>query len=159
VPRGGSSSVGTATVEFDGLTETLKAFQSLEKDFLRPAANAELRRAAGGCAGKLALQLHRSAQACGVPVAPRVARSIQVNSDRMPTVKIGGSVRVGRRGAPAGRLVWGSEKGPSSVPNHFGVAPSAGYWIKPVVEAFNRDEALDVYRRAIVDLQIKYGLL
>jgi len=159
VARRRSSSIGTATVEFDGLMETLKAFQTLELE-LRRESNAELRRAAKTCATVLAGKLYRSAASSATAVASRVARSIRVKSDRIPVVSIGGSLRVGRRGAPAGVLVWGSEQGPKGGGvNHWGAPPSSGYWIAPVVAAFQRDEAVDVYRRAIVDLERSVGLI
>jgi hypothetical protein len=148
---------GGAAVEVEGLMETLKAFQALEKD-LRKEANSELRAAARQCATVLAAQLARAAGASGVPVAPRVARSIRVKSDRIPVVSIGGGTRVGRRGGSAGALVWGSEQGPKGGVNHWGVAPSSGYWIKPTVESFQRDESVSIYKRAIVDLLRKHEL-
>lgn len=147
-----------AAVQVEGITETLKAFQGLEAD-LRKDANSEIRQAAKTCATVLAGQLARAAAGSGVPVAPRVASSIKVKSDRIPVIQIGGSKKVGRRGAPAAKLVWGSEQGPKGDTNHWGVPPSAGYWIRPTVEAFQQSEAVAVYKRAIVDLQRRHGLL
>lgn len=150
---------GGLTVEFDGLMDTLKAFRALDAD-LRKTTNDELRAAAGECANVLAVGLVQSANSCGVPVAPNVARSIKVKRDRVPVVSIGGSMRVGhgKRGH-AGALVWGSEQGPKSDPNHFGVGPSAGYWIAPAVERFQQGPALDVYRRAVADLLRRHDLI
>jgi hypothetical protein len=156
--RSTGSSIGTVAVELDGLFETLRAFQGLEKD-LRSEANSELRQAARACASVLATKLAIAAQSSQTRVARRVARSIRVKSDRIPVVSIGGSLRVGAGGAPAGRLAWGSEHGPASSPNRWGAPPSSGYWIKHGVAEVQRTDAVDLYRRAIVDLQIKYGLL
>lgn len=94
-----------------------------------------------------------------MPVARRVATSIRVKSDRIPAVSIGGPKKVGAGGAPAGLLVWGSEQGPKSEPNRFGVEPSSGYWIKPTVARFQADEAVVVYKRAVYELQRKHGLV
>ena len=149
---------GVASVELDGLVETLKAFQALEADLARPAANKELRAAARVCATGLAAELVRAAAGSGVPVARRVAASIRVKSDRIPVVSIGGARKVGAGGAPAGVLVWGSEQGPKSDPNRFAVEPSSGYWIKPTVTGFQADEAVTVYKRAVYELQRKHGL-
>jgi hypothetical protein len=149
---------GTATVELEGIFETLKAFQGLERD-MRSEANAELRAAARTCATVLAGHLARSAAASGVPVAPRVARSIRVKSDRIPVITIGGTAKVGRTGAQAGKLVWGSEQGPKGDVNHWAVPPSPGYWIAPAVRAFQGDQSIEIYKRAIVDLERKHGLL
>lgn len=142
----------------DGTLETLKAFQGLEAD-LRKEANAELRLAGRQAAAGLAVELRGSAASSGVPVAPRVASAIRVKSDRVPTVIIGGSRRVGRRGAPASALVWGSEHGPAGDVNHFGVGPSAGHWIRPAVLRFEQGECMTIYRRAIVDTMRRYRLL
>lgn len=149
---------GGVSVEIDGLMETLKATRGLEKD-LRSEANAELRSAAKSCASGLAADLVRAAEASGVPVAPRVARSLRVKSDRIPVVSIGGATRVGRRGAPAGSLVWGSEQGPKSDPNRWGIPPSAGRWIAPTVSRFASSEAVAVYKRAVLDVLKKWRLV
>lgn len=134
--------------------ETLKAFNALEQD-LRKETNAELRQAAKTCATVLAAQLARAAAGSGVPVAPLVARSIKVKSDRVPVVSIGGSARVGRYGAPASALAWGSEHGG----HNFAAGPSSGYWIRPTVEAFQGDESIAIYKRAVYDLQRKHDLV
>jgi hypothetical protein len=150
---------GRVTVETPGLFETLKAFQGLERD-LRSEANAELRGAARACAARLVVELQRAAAACGVPVAPLVAAAARVKSDRIPVVTIGGARRVGRHGTPAGRLAWGSEQGSKSSPDRFAAALNpAGYWIAPTVERFARSDAVAIYRRAIVDLQRRHGLI
>lgn len=147
-------------LEVDGLQETLKAFGGLEAD-LRKEANTELRQAAKTCATVLAAQLARAAASSGVPVAPRVAKSIKVKSDRMPVVSIGGPKKVGtgKRGMAAA-LVWGSEQGPKSDPNRFGVGTNhAGYWIAPTTARFQAGEAITVYRRAVFDVMKKHGLV
>ena len=151
---------GGVSIEMDGLVETLGAFRALSGD-LRSETNAELRAAAGVCAGGLVRQLVAAASSSGVPVAPRVARSIRVKSDRIPVISIGGATKVGtgKRGH-AGALVWGSEQGPKSDPNRFAVSPnSAGYWIAPTVARFASDDAIEVYKRAVYDLLKKNGLV
>ena len=149
---------GGLTIEVDGLTETLKAFQTLEREFARPAANAQLRDAAGRCAEGLRGELVRAASSSGVPVAPRVARSIRVKRDRIPVVSIGGATRVGRTGGQAGSLVWGSEQGPKGAVNHWGVPPSSGYWIAPAVKRFGDGDAVTVYKRAVYEILRDSGL-
>lgn len=145
----------TSGYELDGMVETLKAFKGLEAD-LRREANAELRAAGAEAAGVFAARLRSAAAGSGVPVAARVASSITVKSDRLPTVKIGGSKRVGRRGAKAAALVWGSEHGGT----HFGVGQNgAGYWIAPTAKAFEGNEAMTIYRRAVFDTMKRYGLV
>jgi hypothetical protein len=153
VARGGLS------LEVDGLVETLAATKALERELERPAANRELRVAGKRCASVLAGELAIAAGASGVPVAPRVARSIRPKSDRIPVVSIGGATRVGARGAPAGVLVWGSEQGPKGDVNHWGVAPSSGYWIAPTVARFASSGALVAYRVAVADVLRRFGLI
>jgi hypothetical protein len=144
----------------EGMTETLRAFQGLEAD-LRKEANSELRSAARECAARLAVELVSAASASGVPVAPRVARSIRVKSDRLPVVTIGGPMKVGTgKQGSAGALVWGSEQGPKGDPNRFGVAPNlAGYWIAPATKRFEEGPALDTFRRAVAAIMRRWGLL
>jgi hypothetical protein len=139
-------------VELEGMTETLKAVRGIKDALERKEANAELRRAARECAGSLAADLARAAAGCGVPVAPRVARSIRVKSDRLPSVSIGDRA--------TGPLVWGSEQGPKSDPNRFAVSPNAsGYWIAPTVARFQGAQAVTIYQRAVVDIFKAHGLL
>jgi hypothetical protein len=150
---------GGVSLEIDGLIETIGAVRGLESD-LRSQTNKELRTAARECATRLAANLSRAAEQSGVPVAPRVAKSIRVKSDRVPVVVVGGPKKVGsgKRGAAAA-LVWGSEHGPKSDPNRFGVAPDpAGYWIAPTVAAFSGSQALSVYKRAVYEILRERGL-
>ena len=148
----------TFAVEVEGLTETLKALRGVEKD-LRMSANGEIRDAAGRCAEVLVGQLVAAASSSGVPVAPRVARSIKVKRDRYPSVSVGGTQPVGRRGAIAAKLVWGSEHGPASSPNHFGVGPGPGYWLAPTVARFKQGPAVATFEAAIARVFRRYGLL
>lgn len=140
-------------IETDGLMETLKAFQGLEAD-LRKEANGELRAAARQCAGELATALRAAASSSPTPVARRVASAIKVKSDRVPVVSIGGSARVGRYGAPAGELVWGSERGG----HNFAAAAGGSYWIAPTVERFASSDALRSFRAGVDALLRKWGL-
>ena len=148
--RAAPTSGASLAVEVDGLVETISAVQSLSRDFERPAANAELRRAAGRCASVLAnVELPAAAAASGVPVAPKVARSIRVRSDRLPVVQI-----------TAPGILWGSEHGPKSSPNRFAVpARSSGYWIAPAVDRFGAGEAVVAYRRAVYEILHARGLI
>jgi hypothetical protein len=148
---------GGLSIELEGIFETLKAVRDVEAD-LRPGVNNELRDAAEASARVLLVDLQAAAASSGVPVAPRVAGSARVKRDRVPVVSIGGATRVGRRGAPAGQLVWGSEQGPKGSTNHWGVPPSSGYWIAPAVERAG-PKAVESFRRAVADIFRKHGLL
>lgn len=148
----------TFAVEVEGLTETLKALRGVQKD-LRMSANGEIRDAAARCSEELVGYLGTAAASSGVPVAPRVARSLKVKRDRYPSVSVGGTERVGRGGAIAAKLVWGSEHGPATMPNRFGVPPSGGYWIAPAVARFKEGPAVSQFTAAIARVFRRYGLL
>jgi hypothetical protein len=140
-------------VDTPGLFDTLKAVQSLQAD-LRKQANAELRAAARECASQLAAELRVAAASSPTPQAQLVARTIKVKSDRIPVVSIGGTRKVGRYGAPAGALVWGSERGG----RNFVAADGGSYWIGPTVERFASSRALQSYRRGVYEILHKWGL-
>jgi len=142
------------SVQVDGLQDTLKAFQGLEAD-LRRTANGELRQAAGRTATQGVALVQESAASCGVPAAPLVARSARVKSDRLPVISIGGPKRVGRYGAPASALLWGSEHGG----HNFAAGPSSGYWIKPAVDRLKNGPAMAAYRAAVVQIMRRWKLL
>lgn len=141
------------SVQVDGVQQTLNATRQLEAA-LRRQTNGELRKAAGTCAAELLAELQGAAGASGVPVAPLVARSMKVRSDRLPVVAIGGSLRVGRYGGTAGQLVWGSEHGG----HNFAVPRGPGYWIRPTVERFKASRAVAVYQSAIAAIIHAAGL-
>ena len=148
------------SLEVDGMTETLGAVRGIADALERKETNAELRRAARTCATVLAGQLARAAESSGVPVAPRVASSIRVKSDRLPVVTIGGPKKVGAGKGTAAALVWGSEQGPKSDPNRFAVSPNpGGYWIAPTVARFQGSEAITAYKRAVYEILHDHGLL
>ena len=143
-------------VSVEGVRETQKALDGLGDD-LKPGG-AVTEAAGNALAELLAPALVASAQASGVPVAPRVARSVRVERGSRPGVSIGGSVAVGAGGAPAYKLVWGSERGPASEPNHFAVSPGPGYWIKPAVDRVGGTPALMAFDLAIAGRIRRHGL-
>jgi len=144
---------GGMSIQIDGLTETLRAFSGLEAD-LRRTANGELRQAAGETAQGLVAAL-RSSAASGPPAARLVASTVRVKSDRLPAVSIGGPARVGRYGAPASALLWGTEHGG----HNFAAAAGGNYWIQPAVERFQGDPSIAAYKRAVVAIMARWGLL
>jgi hypothetical protein len=141
-------------VTVSGVRETKAALDGLADDLL--PGGAAIRDAGNACAAELVPALRASASASGVPVAPRVARSIKARPGG--SVSIGDSTAVGRHGAPAYQLVWGSEHGPAGDPNHFAVPPGPGYWIKPAVDRFKAGPALATFRLSIAGHIVKRGL-
>jgi hypothetical protein len=136
-------------VETEGLEETKAAFDELRKG-LDAIDAGELRAASVEASTELAARLRAAASSSGVPVAPRVAQSVRPKLGGWPGVTIGGGVPVGRRGAIAAKLLWGSETGPAGDPNHFAVAPNAaGYWITPTTKAFKSGPGMARFRDAV----------
>lgn len=142
---------GKVTFEIDPITlrAYLKAIGGLDKEIQN-----EIRNESQRLGRDLANDLSRSAMTALPPVAKRVGLSITTPRDRLPTVKIGGTKRVGdpykpRGGgrtvrASAGALLYGSEYGYSgatvdrsgrNMGNRFR-APGKrdGYWIGPTTE-------------------------
>lgn len=140
-------------VKVDGVEETIAAVRGIAKD-LRKEANAEIRVASRTAAEALAAELRAAASSAATPVAARVAASVRVKSDRFPTVTIGGPRRVGRRGAPAAALVWGSEQGG----RNFAAASGGSYWIAPTVRAFESSGAIPIYHEAIARIIVRYRM-
>ena len=145
-------------VETSGLEETKAAVDELRAS-LDAIDAGELRAASVEASQALAAALRASASSSGVPVAPRVAQSVRAKAGGWPGVTIGGAIAVGRRGAIAAKLLWGSETGPAGDPNHFGVAPNpAGYWIGPTTKAFKAGPAMGLFQKAVDALVRKSGL-
>ena len=145
-------------VETEGLEETQRAFDELRASLQGVQAGA-LRAASVDVSNGLATALRAAASSSGVPVAPRVAESIRPKAGGWPGVAIGGTVAVGRYGAIAAKLLWGSEHGPAGEPNHFAVGPNgAGYWIAPTVKAYKTGPAMARFRKAVAELVAKANL-
>jgi hypothetical protein len=142
------------SIQIEGLTETLRAVSGLEAD-LRRTANGQLRQAAGEIAAQGVGLVRSSAAACGVPAAPLVASTARVKSDRLPSIQIGGPRKVGRYGAPAAALLWGTEHGG----HNFAAGASSGYWIKPAVDRLKAGPAVEAYKRAVAAILARWGLL
>jgi len=148
VPRTGVTVIGAR--------ETELALNGVAVDLAGAGPIAE---ASIATAEELAALLRASAAASGVPVAPRVARSVTVKQGRRPTVSIGGAQRVGAGGAPAFKLAWGSEHGPAEGAdvNHFAVPHGPGYWIKPAVDRV-KPQARETMDLAVAGSIRRHGL-
>jgi hypothetical protein len=142
----------TITYDTHDVVGVLKQLRGMQGD-LRKQTNAELRDAAGTTATKLVAVYQSSAS--GTPQAALVASSARVKRDRIPSVSIGGSKRVGHRRTQAGAILWGSEHGG----RNFAAARNlGGYWIEPLTRAFGDGPAVDAYRRAVATIIRKHGL-
>lgn len=135
------------TIDASELFPLMKALQGVDAE-LRRNANKRLRQAAGECARGLVGELRRAASSSPTPQAALVGRTVAVSSDRVPAVKIGGTRAVGHRKTPAGRLLWGSERGGRT----FAAAAGGSYWIDPTVKAYNAGPAPAVYLSAVVGI-------
>jgi hypothetical protein len=145
------------SVDMQGMKETQRALDELERALHRPSAG-ELRATADGLRGELVGALVAAAGSSGVPVASRVAQTIRPSAEgSWPAVSIGGSTPVGRYGAIAAKLLWGSEHGAQSDPNRFAAGPSAGYWIAPTVKRFKDGPAMRAFTKAVDGVAAKAG--
>jgi len=141
------------TVDTSDVLPTLKALQGVEKD-IRDNANRRLREAAGKCADGLVRELKPAAAAAATPQAALVVRSARTRRDRIPVVVIGGRMRVGRYGAPAAALVWGSERGGTNF-----AAPRGGaYWVRPTVARYSAGPAVETYKQGVAQILRDAGL-
>lgn len=119
----------TISVQASGVRETLRAFNGLPKE-----ASASLREAAQDLARLLARDAQAAGQAEGKQAA-LVAGTVKAGRDRVPVVTAGGTKRLGRRRAPAWKLLFGAEFGS----NRFTQFPHAhtgtqGIWFFPTIE-------------------------
>lgn len=142
---------------------------------LKRTANGEMRAGAKQIAQeRLIPALRMSAYSSGVPIAPRLADTMRVKSDRVISVQVGGKNPklsgfkryVGAKRATGSRrsgrdassrsdrttLAWGSEFGPhpKSTANRYAVPRNnRGYWVQPGV---NAPGTLDSVKQAYAQL-------
>jgi len=95
----------TVHVKMDGVKETLRAFNRLER-----TASKELRDETIQIAESLVGDL-RAAAIIDSRQSALLAPTVKARRDRVPNVSAGGSKRVGRQGEPAGGLIFSSEFG------------------------------------------------
>ena len=98
----------SVTCDSRDLIPLLKGLGKVEKS-LRDESNNRMRNAAGKAALELQSALRQSASSSVTPQAKIVADSIRVKRDRLVSVSVGGTKRVGSRGTIAGAILWGSE--------------------------------------------------
>ena len=135
------------TIDADALFPLFRALSQVDAE-LRKNTNKRLRQAAAECARGLVGELRHAALSSPTPQAALVGRTVKVASDRVPAVRIGGPRGVGSRKTPAGRLLWGSERGG---PN-FVASAGGAYWIAPTLAAYNAGPAPAVYLRAVAGI-------
>lgn len=92
-------------IRLDGAQETLKAFRALPKE-----ASTELRDASLNLSRILAAKIADAGRAQGGQAA-LLAGTVKAKYDRVPAVKVGGTMGLGRHRTPAWRLLIGSEFG------------------------------------------------
>lgn len=94
------------SVRLDGAYETLAKFRSLPKD-----ASKELRERSQKLAGTLANRIKAAAESDVSPQAKLWAPTVRPVRDRTPSIRIGGTRKVGRRKVPVWGILFGSEFG------------------------------------------------
>ncbi len=144
----------TFTCDTRDLLPLLKGLGQVEKS-LRDEANVRLRNAAGKAAEQLVSALKQSAASSQTPQAAIVAESIRVKRDRLVSVSIGGTKRVGSRGTIAGAILWGSEHGGIN----FDAARGGSYWIQPAVKRYADSGAQTEYLTACNEILHDAGVI
>jgi hypothetical protein len=121
---------------------------------LQGEASPTLRQGGVATAEGLLALLRASARTSPTPQAVLVAGAAVVHSGGVIGVELGGGQGVGRRGSPAGELLWGSERGG---PNFTAPHSASGYWIRPAVAQAER-VGQEAYSRSINGLLSAAGL-
>jgi hypothetical protein len=120
----------TVNVRIDGAKEVLAALNRLPKE-----ANNAVREASLELAQTLAGKVKAAATTDEAPQSKLLARTVKARRDRLPVIVAGGTTRLGRRRAPAWKLLFGSEFGSNQYPQfrrpHSG---RKGHWFFPVAE-------------------------
>lgn len=118
----------TLTVHVDGLREVLAVLNKLPKE-----ANQQLRDRSQKIAKGVAEHVQQAGRALGGQAAA-VAATVTTRRDRVPVISVGGTRRIGRHGAPAYGLLFGSEFGQNRRSGWFAAnryAASEGRQYKP----------------------------
>ena len=97
----------------------------------------------------------KSASSSATPQAAIVADSIRIKRDRLVSVSIGGTKRVGSRGTIAGAILWGSEHGGVN----FDAPHGGSYWIEPAVKRYAAGGAQGAYLAAVNEILRDAGVL
>jgi hypothetical protein len=119
----------TLTIQVDGATELLRAFNRMPKD-----ANNALRDASQELAVAMAGRVAASARAESSQ-AGLMAGTVKAKRDRIPVVEVGGSSRVGRNSKPAYKILFGSEFGSSRYKQFKPHLGGGSYWAFKTIEA------------------------
>lgn len=154
----------TIRINVDGVRQTLAAFREMPKE-----ASASLRERSKELADTIADRVKAAGQAEGRQAA-KLARTVRAMKDRVPTVQVGGTRKLGRQGEPAWGMLFGSEFGMDARsgwyadPRYDG-EPSGqfkphrgrqGYWIFPTVER-SEGEISEAWNRVADDILREFG--
>lgn len=124
-----------ANVRVEGADETIRKFKQLSKD-----AKNEIKERTKKLAETLAGKARSAGMSDFAPQSKLVAPTVRAVKGTSPSIVVGGSKKVGKRGTPAYKVLFGSEFG-SNTYTQFGRPHSGreGNWFFPVVEDNKRD--------------------
>lgn len=125
----------TVNMPIEGARETLRAFRKLPKE-----ASQELRERSLKLSETLANRARQAARSDS-PQAALMAPTIKARRDRLPSIQVGGSKRVGRNRKPAYKILFGSEFGSNTLRQFRPHNGQEGYWFFPVAEQQSADIA------------------
>ena len=131
----------------------LRAFNTYGKE-----ANKELRNASRKIAQDTVTQSTALGESIGRQ-AGLVATTLRTRSDRVPSLVVGGSKRVGSRGKPAGAFLFGAEFGGGRSPRTRQFLPhrgTTGYFLFPTLRARGHKDTM-LYLKALDDLGDKWA--
>lgn len=118
----------TVRVRIDGLRETLAKVSRLGAN-----ANEALRERVDQVSRRLAHQIEAAGSAEGSQ-AGLVAGTVKVARDRVPSIQVGGTARVGSRRKPAYKLLFGSEFGSNFLHQYKPHVGQDSYWVFRTVD-------------------------
>lgn len=142
----------TLRVHIEGARETIAAFRDLPKE-----ASAELRSASLRISEVEANKIRTAASASSGQSA-LVASGIKARKDRLPSIVVGGSTRVGRNKKPLNKIMYGANFGASYLKQfrpHRG-AGDEDYWFFSTAEK-DVDRMVDQWGRAVDKVLRRWG--
>lgn len=140
-------------IRIDGLHETIRAFRDLPKD-----ANRELRQRTLKLSEDLADKVEAAARRDSEQSA-LLAPTVRAQKDRTPSIRVGGTKRVGRNRVPAYKVLFGANFGARYLTQFRawnGGAGNEDYFIYSTVEE-NEPLIADAWRRVADDVLREWG--
>lgn len=140
-------------VSAPGINDVLRKFREMPDN-----ARDELRSEAQKLAEKLASDIRNDGRADAAPQSAIVSSTVNVvEGGLLPTIEVGGQQRIGRRGTPAYKLLFGSVFGSDAYRQfHRHHNGRDGYWVFPTVDR-NGAEIVKAWNQAAENVAQKFA--